>query len=280
MRLAFFLNLFFAVVELVGGILTNSVAIISDAIHDFGDACAIGTGWFFEKLGHRGRDPRHTYGYRRYSIIGAIVNTIILITGSILVVQEAISRLSSPQDVHVPGMIGLALLGILVNGLAFAKLHPGHSHNKAVVRLHLLEDVLGWVAVLLGSIVMFFSGWTILDPVLSILIAAFILWNAIRRLRASLRIIVQGVPTGIDVETLVSAIRSMDFVDDTHDVHIWTLDGEKHVMTIHVVLEESAEASKYAEYKTEIRNLTANMGIAHLTVELETTTEECVLEKC
>ena len=280
LKVIFFLNLTFAFIELAGGILTNSIAIISDAIHDFGDATAIGSAWYFEKLGRKGRDARHTYGYRRYTIVGAIINAIVLVAGSIFVVQEAISRLASPQEVHADGMIGLAMLGLLVNGFAFKYMHAGQSVNKGVLRLHLLEDVLGWLVVLIGALVIKFTGWYLLDPILSIGIAVFILWNAVKRLRQSLAILVQGVPPSIDVDDLASHIKAFDFVEDVHDTHVWSLDGERHIMTTHIVLDRSYPLADLALFKDRLRKVLESLGIGHLTVEFETSDEDCELDDC
>ena len=208
------------------------------------------------------------------------MNTIILIIGSILVVQEAIKRLSEPQDVHSLGMIGLALLGIAVNGAAFRLLHSGYSQNKKVLRLHMLEDLLGWIAVLVGAIIMMLTGWMIIDPILSIAIAAFILWNAYKRLRESLSIITQAVPDSIDLDQIILRIRSLTFVQDVHDTHLWTLDGQRHIMTAHIVMADPFEANTLVAHKQTLRALVGEYGIDHLTIEFESADEDCGLQDC
>ena len=197
-RVAFFLNFGFAIIEIIGGLLTNSVAILSDALHDFGDSLTLGLAWYFQRLSKKNRDQKFSYGYSRFSLMGAIVSSVILIIGSIFIINEAIPRLIEPQEAHAGGMAGLAILGIVVNGAAALRLRRGSSMNERVVALHLLEDVLGWTAVLIGAIIMHFKDWPWIDPVLSLLIAAIILFNVYRNLKKTLKIILQSTPEGID----------------------------------------------------------------------------------
>jgi cobalt-zinc-cadmium efflux system protein len=198
-RAAFFLNLFFTIIEIVGGIFTNSVAILSDALHDLGDSISLGLSWYFQKLSQKKRDHRFTFGYKRFSIFGAIINSIVLVIGSLFIIIESFPRLLNPQQPNAEGMILLSILGILVNGAAFLKLKKGTSLNEKVVSLHLLEDVLGWVAVLIASIVMMYFDVPILDPLLSLLIAAYILFNVFKNLKSALKIILQAIPSNIDL---------------------------------------------------------------------------------
>jgi cobalt-zinc-cadmium efflux system protein len=278
--LAFLLNLVFACIELVGGVLTNSVAILADAIHDLGDAAALGVAWYTEKVSGKGRDARHSYGYRRYSILGAIVNALVLVAGSIFVLREAILRLSAPEDVHAPGMIALAVLGIVVNTVAFRKLHGEHSHNVSVVRLHLLEDVLGWVIVLVGAVCIYFWELIFLDPLLSILIGLFILWQVLKRLRESVRIVMQAVPSQVDMNAVVKGLKKIREVKDLHDVHIWTMDGEYHVLTIHLVVPQEKTMRELTEIKRAVRRELKKMEVDHATIEFEYPGEECGFDDC
>jgi len=277
---AFVLNSVFVVIELIGGVLTNSVAIISDALHDLGDSFALGAAWYFERLSGKGRTAGHTYGYRRYSVLGAVLNAMVLIAGSVLVIREAVIRLSAPEPVHSEGMIALAVLGILVNGLAFSRIHTGHSHNVEVVRLHLLEDVLGWIAVLFGAIAIQLWDVYILDPLLSLLVSTWILFQVIRRLIQSLRIILQLAPSGLNTVHIDKMIRSLAGVSTTHDTHIWTMDGSYHVLTIHVVVNEDRSLAQLGKLKSEIRRLLKAEHIGHATIEFEYPDEDCGYEDC
>ncbi|HEY1114932.1 MAG TPA: cation diffusion facilitator family transporter, partial [Chitinophagaceae bacterium] len=188
---AFFLNTAFALIELVGGLLTNSVAILSDALHDFGDSLSLGTAWYFQKKSKKTRTEHYTYGYRRFSLVGAFVNAMVLIVGSIFIIREAVERLFRPEPADARGMLLLALLGIVVNGVAMLQLRKGGSINERVVSLHFLEDVLGWVAVLVGAVVMLFADLPVIDPVLSLAIASFVLFNVYRNIKPAFKIILQ-----------------------------------------------------------------------------------------
>jgi cobalt-zinc-cadmium efflux system protein len=194
LRLAFFLNLTFTLLEIAGGLWTNSIAILSDALHDLGDSISLGMAWFFNKYAQKGPDADFSYGYRRYSLLGAFINTVVLIGGSLLVIANAVPRLLNPEPTNAPGMIVFALVGIVVNGIGAYRLYDKQSFNAQVAGWHLLEDVLGWVAVLIVSVVLLFTNWTILDPILSILITLYILVNVLGNLRRTTRVFLQATP--------------------------------------------------------------------------------------
>lgn len=278
---AFFLNLIFTIIEIIGGILTNSMAILSDALHDFGDSISLGLAWYFEKLSTKGRNEKFTYGYKRFSILGAVINSIILVVGSIFILFNAIPRFLHPQNVNAKGMIWLAILGVIINGAAVLKLQKGNSLNEKVVSLHLLEDVLGWVAVLIGSILMYFFDLPFIDPLLSILIAIFILYNVVSNLKESLKIILEGVPTEVNITKIETTLTDFPEINSIHDVHIWTMDGEYNLMTIHVVIKNEKKPEELATLKSKIRTTLHHLKIEHVTIEFETMNEECTLnEQC
>src|SRR5690606_2769327 len=196
---AFWINSIFAVIELIGGFYTNSVAILSDALHDFGDSLSLGLAYIFQRKSLRTRDASYSYGYKRFSLVGAVANAVILMVGSVFIVQESVTRLFDPVQPDARGMLAIAILGLVANGIALIRLRTGQSLSERVVALHFIEDVLGWIAVLIGSIVMIFADVPVLDPILSIGIALFILYNAYKNLRQSFRIILQGIPENVDV---------------------------------------------------------------------------------
>ncbi|NJK96785.1 MAG: cation transporter, partial [Bacteroidales bacterium] len=222
MKVAFFLNLIFTIIEIAGGLYTNSLAILSDALHDLGDSLSLGLAWYFQKLSKRGRSGKFTYGYKRFSLLGAIINSIVLVVGSVFILSKAIPGLFSPEETNVQGMLFLAILGIIVNGAAVMKLRNGHSLNEKVVSLHLWEDVLGWVAVLIGSIVMMFFDAPFIDPLLSVLISVYVLYNVYKNIRKSMLIILQGIPEEVDMEQIKLKLSRLNFVTDIHDCHIWS----------------------------------------------------------
>ncbi len=279
-KAAFFLNLSFTFIELVGGLLTNSMAILSDAVHDLGDSFSLGISWYFQRVAKRPRTKEYTYGFKRFSLLGALINSIILLLGSVVILLHAIPRLLRPQQPDVEGMLLLAVLGLVVNGLAVYRLRKGSSINERVVSLHLLEDVLGWIAVLLGAGVMYFVDAPFIDPLLSIAISLFILFNVFRNMRESLRIILQGSPAKLNVEEVKKVLLAMDEVDGVHDLHTWSVDGEYNVLTIHVVLRKEMSMANQRKLKKGIRQSLLSLGVHHCTIELEVLDEDCEMENC
>jgi cobalt-zinc-cadmium efflux system protein len=279
-RLAFFLNFGFTLIEIAGGIYTNSIAILSDALHDLGDSFSLGIAWYFQKVSSKGRDSKFSYGYRRFSLLGAIVNGLVLVAGSVYILTEAIPRLLDPVMPETTGMIVLAVFGILVNGIAVHRLQQGHSHNEEMLSLHLLEDVLGWAAVLVASIVMKFVDWPWLDPLLSILISAWLLYNVYKNLRKSLSIILQAIPADTSLPAITDKLRSIAGVEEVHDVHIWSMDGQYHILTAHLVVADDTPKEVREKIKHEARHLVKDEGIGHSTLELENTGEDCHLQDC
>ncbi|NND05039.1 MAG: cation transporter [Saprospiraceae bacterium] len=277
---AFFLNLFFSIIEIIGGMYTNSMAILSDALHDLGDSISLGTAWYFQKISHRKSDSTYSYGYKRFSILGAIINSIVLIIGSIFILREAIPRLLNPQTTEPAGMILLSILGIIINGYAVYKLKAGHSHNEKVVSLHLLEDVIGWAAVLVGSIVIYFTGWHQIDPILSLVVTIFILYNIYKNIKATMRIVLQGIPEDIDLAAIHTALESIDHVVAHHDLHIWSMDGQRNIMTVHVVITEELNHETAEQIRNQVRQKMKALGIQHSTVEVEHVDMNCVFEDC
>jgi cobalt-zinc-cadmium efflux system protein len=275
---AFVLNLCFAVIELVGGILTNSVAILSDALHDFGDSISLGVAWYLQRLSNKGGDKYYSYGYKRFSLLGAIFISVVLLVGSIFVIQAAIGRLIHPEAANAKGMFLLAILGIVVNGAAILKLKKGKSLNERAVLLHFMEDVLGWIAVLIVSVVMMFVNISILDPLLSLGITAWVLTNVYKNLKSTFKILMQKIPQEVDEPKLEADIKKLDKVQALHDIHLWTLDGEKHIITLHVVTKKEITVTELSQLKSLIRDICKQFGIYHATIEFETEEEQCEFE--
>lgn len=272
---AFWLNFTFTIIEFIGGWLTNSVAIMADAVHDLGDSLSIGLAWYLSKLGHKASTEKYTYGFKRLSLMGAMINGLILILGSIWVMSEAIPRLYNPEMPVTEGMIGFAILGIMVNGLAAYKLHGGHSMNEKVLNWHLIEDAMGWVAVLVVAIVLHFVEWPILDPILSIGFTLFILINVVRYVVQTMSLFLQGVPDVFTRKAISQALLSMEHVEELHHLHFWSLDGEQHVLTVHVVINCAVDNEKLRQLKAEVHKRLAPFALAHTTVEFELPGEPC-----
>ena len=279
-KIAFLLNILFTIIEVVGGVLTNSMAVLADALHDLGDSFTLGINWYLEKVSKRARTQTFTFGYKRFSLLGALISAVVLLVGSLFILLEAIPRVFSPPQVQAKGMIILALMGILINGLAAWRMRGGKKISERVVMLHLLEDVLGWVAILLASGVMLVVDWFFLDPLLSILITLYILWRLLKNLKQTLKILLQSVPEHINISEIISQIHAIVGVKTTHDEHLWSMDGQYNVLTIHVVVEQHVSEDGIKAIKIECRDKMMVNQIQHVTIEIEKETEECQLSEC
>ena len=273
--IAFILNLAFSVFEFVGGISAGSVAIISDAIHDIGDAASIGVSYFLERKSKNQPDNNYTYGYARYSVVGGTISTLIVLFGSVMIIFSAMGRIITPKEINYNGMIIFAVIGTCVNSAAAFFTRHGNSLNQRAVNLHMLEDVLGWIVVLVGAIVMRLTDLAIIDPVMSIGVAVFIIINAVKNLKEILDIFLEKAPRGIDVNTIKKHIYEIDEVLDVHHIHIWSMDGENNYATMHVVAKGDFE-----KIKEKIRHKLYNHKISHSTLEFETENEHCHHKHC
>ncbi|MFY0654374.1 MAG: cation transporter [Cyclobacteriaceae bacterium] len=279
-KVAFFLYLAFTIIEIIGGLYTNSLAILADALHDLGDSLSLGLSWYFQKLSKKGRTRTFSYGYKRFSLLGAIINSIVLVAGSIFILTKAIPELFNPGETNVEGMLYLSILGIVVNGAAVFKLRKGESLNEKVVSLHLLEDVLGWVAVLIGSIIMMYTDAPFIDPLLSVLISLFVLYNVYKNLRKSMLVILQGIPEDVSLEDIKEKLKDISEITDVHDNHVWSMDGEYNILTIHLRLDQDYKLSEQAKLKEKVRSQLKDESINHITIEFEGQDENCELEDC
>lgn len=273
--IAFILNLIFSIIEVVGGIFLGSIAIVSDALHDFGDAISIGTSFMFEKKSKKQPNDVYTFGYCRFSVLGGIFTTLILLIGSSVVIYNAIIRMLNPTLINYDGMIVLAVIGFIINLLATHFTHGGHSINQKAVNLHMLEDVFGWLIVLIGAIVMKFTNFYLIDPILSIIVAVFILFNSFKMLKEILDIFLIKKPNNIDLSSLNHALLSIEGVIDTHHLHVWSIDGQNIYATLHVVVKEYDQV-----IKNNVKQKLIELGICHTTIEIELEKESCMEKTC
>lgn len=264
---AFFINLTFTVISLIGGWLTNSMAIISDSIHDLGCTLSIALAWVFERIaGHK--PTRHfTFGYQRFTLLGAFVNAFILLSGSSVVLYESIGRIASPEEVNAEGMLWFALLAILFKGLAAWRTRKGSSVNQRMVSLHLLGDCLGWVAVLLASIVMMFVEIPLLDPILSVCISLYILYNVVHNLIVAFRIVLEGVPSAVDYTALKAEVTRLDGVASLRELRLWSMDNEHHAAEV-VLTTTLTTLTETEALKATIRTLLDQHGVEHSVIEV------------
>ena len=273
--IAFTLNLLFTVIEIIGGFITNSTAILADAIHDLGDSFALGLSWYLEKVSHKKPDEVFSYGYRRFSLLGALISSIVLVVGSIFLLKETIPRIINPAAPDAKGMLYFSIIGIAVNGIAALKLSKEEGLNSKMVSLHLLEDVLGWVSVFIVSIILLFKDWYILDPLLSIGITIYVLYNVIKQLKKLSVVFLQGVPDAINVTQIQDKIETIEGVKACHHSHVWSMDGEHHSLTTHIVVPSNYSKEKVIGLKGSIKTLLRQFHISYYTLEIEYEDEDC-----
>lgn len=277
-KVAFFLNFAFTILEIIGGLYVNSIAIISDAIHDLGDTISLGTSWYLEEKSYKKSNKKFSFGYKRFSLLGALINSVILIIGSLYVITEAVGRILEPEHTDAKGMIFFAVIGVLVNGYAAWKLSSGKTMNEKVASWHLVEDVLGWVAVLVVGIILNFKDIHYLDPALSLLITIYILWNVFIRLKQTLFIFLQGVPEDLDINEIESKILNIDFVNSIHHMHVWSLEGEHNVFTAHIKIDDNSNLNNFKKVKFDVKDILKEYKFEHYTVEVEFNDENCDLD--
>ncbi|WP_454381986.1 cation diffusion facilitator family transporter [Streptococcus sp. Marseille-Q7156] len=264
--LAFFLNLTYAIVEFIAGGVFGSSAVLADSVHDLGDAIAIGISAFLESISNREEDSHYTLGYKRFSLLGAMVTAVILMTGSVLVILENIAKIFHPQPVNDEGILWLGIIAIIINVLASLIVEKGKTKNESILSLHFLEDTLGWLAVILMAIILRFTDWYILDPLLSLAISLFILSKAIPRFWSTLNIFLDAVPEGVDIQKIRSDLEQLDHIASVNQLNLWTMDGLEKNAIIHVCLEHV----KHMEVcKESIRDLLKDCGFQNVTIEVD-----------
>jgi cobalt-zinc-cadmium efflux system protein len=268
-RFAAFLNFSFTIIEFVGGFWTNSLAILSDALHDFGDSVALLVSWLFERGAKKSPDAKYTFGYQRLSLFSALISASILIGGSIIILFQAIPRFLNPEPVNAFGMVGIAILGISFNGAGFLLLKKGESLNEKILSWHLLEDVLGWVVILVGGVIIYFWEIYLVDLIMTVALTSFILYNVAKNLKEAVSILLQGVPKHINLEAVKHDITEIKGVNGIHDIHIWSLEGETDIFTAHIVLDDETTKNQPEQTKQAIKEILQAHHIEHSTIELE-----------
>lgn len=279
LKIAFFLNLGFTIFEFIGGLYVNSIAIVSDAVHDLGDSLSLGTSWYLQHKSKQEANDRFTYGYKRFSLLGALINCVVLLLGSVYVLYEGIKRIIEPELSDAKGMIVFAIIGVIVNGYGAWKVSKGESMNEKMVSLHLLEDVLGWLAVLVVAIILYFYENPYLDPALSIIITLYILFNVVKRLKQTLFIFLQGVPKEVDLKAIKNKILNVNNVASLHHTHVWSQEGENHVFATHLTLQNIDQLDQLLKVKREIKEILKEYNFDHYTIETEIEGEVCIINE-
>ncbi|MBQ6568772.1 MAG: cation transporter [Clostridia bacterium] len=272
---AFILNFIFVIIELVGGLLTNSIAILSDSVHDFGDCLAVGGAYYFERLSEKRPDARYTYGYKRFSVLSALLTSAILLIGGVVVIYQSVFRIIHPQTINGAGMLIISVAGIIINGIAVLRTAKGSNINEKSIYLHMLEDALGWVVVFIGSIFIYLFDWKLIDPILSIIVTLFILYNVYLNIKSVCDVLLEKIPDGFDAEHYREHLEKIENVSDIHHVHIWSLDGEGILATMHVMVEDETNDRTVSRIKEDIRKISEEFGIHHLTIQTDRRFEEC-----
>ncbi len=269
------LNIVFTLIEIVGGLLTNSLALLADALHDFGDSIALVVAWWAERKAKTPADNKMTFGYHRLSLLSSVFAAVVLISGSLLILSKAIPRLIKPEHVDAQGMILIAVIGLVINSLGFLKLRQGISQNEKILSWHLLEDMLGWLVLLAGSVIIKFWDTHVIDPLMTIGFTVFILWGAGRNFKETVDLLMEGVPNYINREQVKKVMLSVQGVVDVHDLHIWSLEGETNLLTAHVVVDKGMGLRDLETIKDMIKNKVKSLRIGHLTIEFEAQKGKC-----
>lgn len=266
-KIVFFVNLIFSLLELVFGFLFNSVAILTDAVHDMGDAVSVGLAWFFQKISIKEANEKYSFGHQRFSLLGALITAVVLLVGSTMVLIHTFPRIVNPEPVHYQGMFWLAIFAIVANGFCAWLMSRGTSKNESLLNLHMLEDVLGWLGVLLVSIILHYTDWYILDPLLSLAVAFFIIYKTWPMFVDTVEVFLEATPSELNAEEIERKILEIPEVDALSHLHMWSIDGEENVVTVTVsVSDESAEV--HERVKEQIRDIVSPYNMSHSTIEV------------
>jgi cobalt-zinc-cadmium efflux system protein len=273
--LSFVINTSFAIIELIGGVLTNSQAVISDALHDFGDSISLGLGFWLEKKSVKGKTDKFNYGKRRFSLLAGLVSGGVLIAGSIYIIITSIAKIQNPEKVNFQGVIILAIFGVLMNGAVYLRSRKGKSINEKFISFHFLEDALGWIAVLASAVFNLFYNLPVFDSILSIAIAFFTLYRVYQTITQTFYILLQGVPVNLDIRQVRAVLIDNPLVVEFHDLNVWSMDGQEHIMSVHIVVKDDTSITAIQDFKHQVKHDLEHLGIIHVTLEIETINEQC-----
>lgn len=264
-------TLVFVLIEVLAGIKAHSLALLSDAGHNFTDALALALAWFGFYLQAKPADEIKTYGYHRAGVLSAFVNALTLVALSVWIFFESVDRLRQPQAVNEGMMIGVASLGLLLNGGIMLALRSA-SRNDINIRsafVHMLGDAAGSAAIIAGAVAIQYTGWLRVDPILSIVIGILVVWTAWDIIRESLNILLEGLPRGIRLQDVTSGMRLVEGVLDVHDLHIWSLGSNTHALSCHVLIEDVPPSASDTILRRVNAMLAESFHISHTTVQFE-----------
>ncbi|WP_025731549.1 cation diffusion facilitator family transporter [Heyndrickxia ginsengihumi] len=269
MKLAFFLTLIILIVEVIGGVISHSLALLSDAGHVLTDIAAIGLSWFAMHQSQKPASEKFTYGYHRSGILAAFINAMTLIVIAVIILYEAINRFQHPQPVGSTWMFISASVGLIMNlYLGFGLSKEDNINVKSAV-LHMIGDAMASAGVIVGGIIILLTGWYIVDPILSVLIAFLIAFGAWKIVKQTVGILMEGTPKGVSIEDVMNTIRSVKGVLNVHDLHIWSITSGKNALSCHVVLNNQISFQDSQVVLREIEHKLQHQGIGHATIQLE-----------
>ncbi|MDD3128993.1 MAG: cation diffusion facilitator family transporter [Candidatus Izemoplasmatales bacterium] len=280
MLISFILNFVFTIFEFVGGIITNSIALISDSIHDLGDSISMGVAIYLEKKSKQAADYKYTFGYYRFSLLGGLLTSIILIVGSIIIIIEAVKRLLNPQEINAELMIYFAIFGVIVNGAAAFNASKGKSANEKVISLHLLEDVFGWTILLVGAILMHYFDVRFLDAALSLFFSLFIMTHVAKHLKVILEVLLEKAPKGYNISEIISNLSQEEHVRNIHHVHLWSIEGNVPIITFHARISHKVDTVEAAKTTQRLKDRLKEIGIVHSTIQIEFFDNQCEDPSC
>ena len=262
----FLLNLTFNIIVIIGGLATNSMAILADCIHDMSDTFSMAIAWILEHVAQKGATDKFSYGYQRFSILGAVITSTFVIVMAFFILSEAIPRLFSPEGVDAEGMLIIGIIGLVFKTISVWRLHGGETFNEKAIFYHLLGDIFEWVAILILSVILiFWQDISYLDPFVSIAIAVWLIFNLGRTLYKSIEVLLQKTPDNFDVEEFKQQILEIDGVNALDDFHIWSLDGIDSVMTVKVDVDFGKNVENI---KKEIYDISNKYHVVDITIEI------------
>ena len=266
---AFFLNLIFLVIVGIGAFFTNSVAILADLIDGLSDTFTLGLSWVLQRFSEKGEDEKFTYGYRRFSLLGAVITSFIVIISSFLILFESVSRLFAPEDVHASGMVLVAIFAIFLKILSVLKIRGGKTLNERAVLIHLLGDLMGWIALLIVSIVLVFYYIPFLDPLLSIAITFWMIFGLSKTLFTTFKILLLEAPANIDQNKLKNDILSIEEIEKILEFHLWSLDNQDIILTLKINLKDDLKVSSTENIKKDVKHICSLHEIENINIEFD-----------
>jgi len=270
LKISFILIASFMFIEFIGGFMTNSLALISDAGHMLSDAVALGLSLSALLLGEKAANSKKTYGYKRFEILAALLNGVVLILLSIFICIEAFKRFSHPAEVMGSGMIIISTIGLIINIVVAYILSRGETKENLNVKsafMHVLGDLLGSVGAIIAALLIIFFGWNIADPIASIIVSVLVLYSGWNILKESVNILMESKPANINSDDIVNALKTISGVEGIHDLHIWMITSDFPALTVHLNVENKSDRDAILE--NAIQQIKEVSGIKHITIQIE-----------